>query len=204
MPLAIDFDKLLDNLFQAKTNTPVKEKVQEAPKPKRDNADIHKALEELFSKRDTPVEENVRNTLRDKKIEADPSVKLSKGLHELFRKDGENEAVKSPTSTEAEPSSLQACNLYVFMKKIVIGHFGMGYDDVIEIDGHLVKSWFTIPEAIETAEKIGYRLTVAEARAFLDTLINKRYIETDNYKYRRCEWWDGKGEMERYLQRYGR
>ena len=80
----------------------------------------------------------------------------------------------------------------------------MGYDDVIEIDGHLVKSWFTIPEAIETAEKIGYRLTVAEARAFLDTLINKRYIETDNYKYRRCAFWDGKGEMERYLLRYGR
>lgn len=168
MPLAIDFDKLLDNLFQAKTNTPVKEKVQEAPKVKRNGADI-----------------------------------INKALNELFQPEKDSNASDTHIN-EAEPSSLQACNLYVFMKKIVIGHFGMGYDDVIEIDGHLVKSWFTIPEAIDMAEKIGYRLTVAEARAFLDTLINKRYIETDNYKYRRCEWWDGKGEMERYLLRYGR
>ena len=171
MPLAIDLDKLLDNLFQAKANTPVKEKVQEVPKPKRGNTDI-----------------------------------IDKALDNLFRKDKlKSEGSSSASDThinEADIPSLQACNLYVFMKKIVIGHFGMGYDYVIEIDGHLVKSWFTIPEAIEMAKKIGYRLTVPEARAFLDTLINRRYIETDNGRYRRCAFWDKK--MENYLLRYGR
>ncbi len=73
----------------------------------------------------------------------------------------------------------------------------MGYDYAIEINGEPVKSWFTIPEVIEIAKNQGYELTTAKARAFLDKLISKRYIETDNYKYRRREFWNKK--MEDFL-----
>ena len=76
-------------------------------------------------------------------------------------------------------------------------HFGMGYDYAIEIDGQPVKSWFSIAETIETAKSLGYFLTVAEARKYLDNLIAHRYIETDNYKYRRCDFWSK--EMEKFL-----
>ena len=94
---------------------------------------------------------------------------------------------------------LQACNLYDFMRKIVIEHFGMGRDYAFcDRDGTPLKSWFTIPEAIEMAERNGYKLTIAEARAYLETLIKQRYIETDNYKYRRRAFWDK--QMEQYLR----
>ena len=160
MSRTIDFDSLLNNLFQE--NTPIEEKVQGHPQCKRNGADISKALSEIFQ-----AETNADDT----------------HMH------------------EDKISSLQACSLYVFMRKIVMGHFGMGYDYAFtDSKGTPLKSWFTIPEAIETARKQGYRLTVAECRAYLDGLIKQRYIETDGYKYRRCALWDKR--MEVYLQRY--
>lgn len=113
-----------------------------------------------------------------------------------------NQAEKRSTDyasmIEGNISPLQACDLYVFMRKIIIEKFGMGYDYAIsDREGIPLKSWFTIPEAIEAAKSQGYKLSVSEARAYLDELIKQRYIETDNYKYRRCALWDER--MKKYF-----
>ena len=132
-------------------------------------------------------------------------------LKDLFQENvpiGENEQKHPQTKrngagcehmNQDNNSPLQACNLYVFMREIIIEHFGMGYDYAFrDRDGNPLKSWFTIPEAIETAKSLGYKLTIAEAREYLDKLIKQRYIETDNYKYRRRAFWDK--DMENFLK----
>ena len=124
---------------------------------------------------------------------------ISKALGEIFQ--SAESSAKDKQANEANISLLQACSLYVFMRRIVMEHFGMGCDYAISnSNGIPLKSWFTIPEAIETARKQGYSLTVAECRAYLDELIKQRYIETDGYKYRRKAIWDKR--MEVYLRRY--
>ena len=155
----IDFSALLKDLF----NEPIGEKEYNRTQPRRDGAEIPKALGEIFQSAES--------------------------------------SVKDKQANEANISLLQACSLYVFMRKIVMEHFGMVYDYAFsDSKGTPLKSWFTIPEAIETARKQGYRLTVAECRAYLDELIKQRYIETDDCRYRRCALWDKR--MEVYLQRY--
>lgn len=171
MAKTIDFDGLLKDLFQE--NVPVKENVQEVSQAKRNGADFSKALGEIFQ--------------TEKKCNV-----------EKFTTSTENSAGCADVN-EANNSSLQACNLYIFVRKIVMECFGMGYDYAIEINGQPVKSWFTIPEAIEAGKKQGYKLTIAEVRLYLDKLIEKRYIETDNYKYRRRVFYDS---MEKFLEKY--
>ena len=125
-------------------------------------------------------------------------------LRDLFQDEQEHPQAKDTMPMENcegenNTPSLQACNLYDFMRKIVIEHFGMGRDYAFcDREGKPLKSWFTIPEAIEMAESLGYKLTITEARAYLETLIKQRYIETDNYKYRRRAFWDK--QMEQYLR----
>ena len=132
-------------------------------------------------------------------------------LKDLFQENvpiGENEQKHPQTKrngagcehmNQDNNSPLQACNLYMFMREIIMEHFGMGYDYAFrDRDGNPLKSWFTIPEAIETAKSLGYKLTIAEAREYLDKLIKQRYIETDNYKYRRRAFWDK--DMENFLK----
>ena len=122
-------------------------------------------------------------------------------LKDLFQEHPQPQKNGAEGNCEADNSPLQACNLYVFMREIIIEHFGMGYDYAFsDRSGTPLKSWFTIPEAIETAENLGYKLTIAEVRAYLDNLIKQKYIETDNYKYRRCAFWDK--EMEKYLRHH--
>lgn len=152
-------------------------------------------LKDLF-REDMPIKENVQNAPQPQRNGAD----ISKALGEIFQT--AEKSAGCERMNEDNNSSLQACNLYVFMKKIVIGNFGMGRDYAFEIDGNPVKSWFTIPEAIEMAKSLGYKLTIAEAREYLEKLIKQRYIETDNYKYRRREFWDK--DMENYLRHNSR
>lgn len=155
--------------------------------------DFNGLLKDLFQG-DMPVKESVQERPKSKRGGAD----FTRALDEIFQSDTPCENSEyCAVMKESNISPLQACNLYVFMKKIIMEHFGMGYDYAIEIDGQPVKSWFTITETIETAKSLGYFLTVAEARKYLDTLIAHRYIETDNYKYRRCAFWSK--EMEKYL-----
>lgn len=172
MPKTIDFDGLLKDLFQA--DMPVEKNVQECPQRKKNSADFSKALGGLFK--------------TERKIDVEKfttSIANSAGCADM---NGDNN------------SPLQACSLYVFMRSIVMEHFGMGYDYAFfNRAGKPMKSWFTIPEAIEIAKSLGYRLTIAEAREYLDKLIQQRYMQTDNYKYRRCAFWD-KG-MEAYLKK---
>lgn len=149
---------------------PIEEKAQERPKNKRDGADFSKALGEIFQA-----------------AQNDSGVDFSK--------------TSEKNTDKSNISPLQACNLYVFMRKIVMEYFGMGYDYAFrDREGKPIKSWFTIQEVIEAAESQGYRLTVTECKEYLDKLIKKRYIETDDYKYRRCALWDK--HMEVYLQHY--
>ena len=149
---------------------PIEEKAQERPKNKRDGADFSKALGEIF-----------QATKNDTAVEFEERIKKS--------------------TDKPNISSLQACNLYVFMRKIVMERFGMGLDySISDRNGNPIKSWFTIQEAIEAAESQGYRLSVTECKGYLEHLIKKRYIETDDYKYRRCVLWDK--DMELYLQHY--
>lgn len=98
---------------------PIEEKLQERPQPKRNGADFSRALGEIFK-----AEEKIDV------VNFSTSTANGAGCEHM---------------NEDNNSSLQACNLYVFMKKIVMGHFGMGRDYAIEIDGNPVKSWFTIP-----------------------------------------------------------
>jgi hypothetical protein len=173
MAQKIDFGGLLTDLFQEKV--PIEEKVQERPKNKRDGADFSKALGEIFQA-----------------AQNDSGVDFSKTSEKNTGSTDINKAVIS---------SLQACNLYVFMRKIVMERFGMGLDySISDRNGNPIKSWFTIQEAIEAAESQGYRLSVTECKGYLEHLIKKRYIETDDYKYRRCVLWDK--DMELYLQHY--
>ena len=173
MPQTIDFDSLLKVLFQE--DVPIEEKLQEHPQPKRTGADISRALGEIFQ-----TEEKIDV------VNFSTSTANGVGCERL------NEDNNFP---------LQACNLYVFMKKIVMWHFGMGRDYAIQdLEGKPLKSWFTIPEAIETAKSLGYKLTISEAREYLDKLIQQRYIETDGYKYRRRVLWDK--DMEEYLRNH--
>ena len=123
-------------------------------------------------------------------------------LKDLFQENvpiGENEPeIWKKEAATLDTIPLQACNLYEFMRKIVMEHFGMGYDCAFsDREGTPLKSWFTVSEAIEAAKSQGYKLTVAEARTYLDKLMARRYVETDNHRYRRCAFWD-KG-MENYL-----
>ena len=123
-------------------------------------------------------------------------------LKDLFQENvpiGENEPeIWKEESATLDTIPLQACNLYEFMRKIVMEHFGMGRDYAFrDREGNPLKSWFTVSEAIEAAKSQGYELTITEARAYLDKLIKPGYIETDNYKYRRCAFWDK--DMEKYL-----
>lgn len=173
MAKTIDFSELLKDLFQA--DMPIEEILQERPQPKRNGADISRALGEIFK-----TEENYS-------VEKFPTSTISGAGCERLNEDNN--------------SSLQACNLYVFMKKIVMWYFGMGRDYAIQdLEGKPLKSWFTIPEAIETAKSLGYKLTISEAREYLDKLIQQRYIETDGYKYRRRVFWDK--DMEEYLRNH--
>ena len=133
-------------------------------------------------------------------------------LNELFQeetpiRENEHEPPMEEKSTEYAPTNeannslLQACSLYIFMREIVMNHFGMGYDYAFnDWEGNPMKSWFTIADVIEMAKSQGSRLSVAEAKAYLDKLIKQGYIETDNYKYRRCALFDER--MEEYLRRY--
>ena len=143
--------------------------------------DFDGLLNDLFQGNE-PIKENEPISPQTQKDNAD----FSKALSDIFQ-----------ASESSNTPSLQECSLYVFMKGIIMQKFGMGYDYAIEINGEPVKSWFTIPELIEIAKNQGYELTTAKARAFLDKLISKRYIETDNYKYRRREFWNKK--MEDFL-----
>ncbi len=172
MPKTIDFDGLLKDFFQA--DMPIEKNVQECPQPKKNSVDFSKALGEIFK--------------TEGKIDVEKFITSTANSAGCADMDGDNNSL------------LQACTLYVFMRKIVMGKFGMGVDYAIEIDGERVKSWFTIPEAIEAAKSLGYKLTIAEARAYLDKLIKQRYIETDNYKYRRRLFWDK--DMECFLRKY--
>lgn len=172
MAKTIDFDGLLKDLFQE--NVPVKENVQEVSQAKRNGADFSKALGEIFQ---TEKKYNIGNS----EVETENSA----GCEHM---------------NEDNNSSLQACNLYIFVRQIVMECFGMGYDYAFEDrNGTPMKSWFTIPEAIEAGKKQGYKLTIAEVRIYLDKLIEKRYIETDNYKYRRRVFYDS---MEKFLKQY--
>jgi hypothetical protein len=172
MAQKIDFGGLLSDLFQC--DMPIEEKAQERPKNKKDGADISKALGEIFQAAKTTA---------------------------VSDKQKPEENTGSTDINKAVISSLQACSLYVFMRKIVMEHFGMGYDYAFkDRNGNPIKSWFTIREAIEAAESQGYRLSVTECKGYLEHLIKKRYIETDDYKYRRCVLWDK--DMELYLQHY--
>lgn len=151
---------------------PIEEKVQELPQSKRNDSEISKALTKIYQ--------------TEKPFCIQPTVELD-----------------TPTAhrNEADIFPLQACSLYVFMRKIVMGRFGMGHDYAFsDRAGVPLKSWFSIPEAIEAAERQGYRLTVADCRAYLDELIRQRYIETDGFKYRRCAFYDR--QMETNLRRY--
>lgn len=150
---------------------PIEEKVQELPQSKRNDSEISKALTKIYQ--------------TEKPFCIQPTVELD-----------------TPTARrdEANISSLPACTLYVFMRKIVMGRFGMGHDYAFsDRAGVPLKSWFSIPEAIEAAERQGYRLTVSDCRAYLDELMRHRYIETDGYKYRRSMIWCE--QMESYLLR---
>lgn len=169
MAQSIDFNGLLKDLFQEPA--PIEKKVQRYTKPQKNSAAISKALGELFQ------------TAENSDVE-----KFSTSTE------------RTHSSNEANVSFLQACNLYVFMRKIVMECFGMGHDYAV-VDRKCIplKSWFSIPEAIEAAERQGYRLTVADCRAYLDELIRQRYIETDGYKYRRSMIWCE--QMESYLLR---
>ena len=155
--------------------------------------DFRRLLRDLFQG-DMPIKEKVYEHPQPQKNGAD----FSSALGEIFQaKPTEKSASRADTS-KANTPPLQACNLYVFMRKIIMENFGMGYDYAIEINGKPLQSWFTIPEAIEVAKSLGYELTIAEARRYLEKLIQQKYIETDNYKYRRCAFWDK--HMEKYLQ----
>lgn len=162
MPKNIDFNSLLEDLFQE--DMPVKEKVYRTPQTKKDGACFSRALSEIFLAGERGADNTDKN--------------------------------------EANNSLLQACSLYAFMREVVMECFGMGYDYAIsDRNGMLLKSWFTIPEVIEAAESRGYQLTIACAREYLERLIKQRYIETDNYRYRRCAFWDKR--MEKYLRYSG-
>ena len=169
----IDFSGLLKDLFQE--HVPIEEKVQERPKNERNGADFSKALDAIFQgKENCDVKKFITST-------------------------------KNSTDCEHMRENnffpLQACSLYIFMRKIIMEHFGAGYDYAfVDRKGTPLKSWFSIPDLIETAKSLGYKLTIAECRAYLDMLIKQRYIETDNYKYRRCAVLDKR--MEDYLQHY--
>ena len=153
--------------------------------------DFNGLLKNLFQE-DVPIREKSHEHPQSKKNGAD----FSNALGEIFKSSKNNTVCEHMSEDNISP--LQACNLYVFMRKIVMERFGAGNDYAIsDREGIPLKSWFTIPEAIEAAKSQGYRLTVAEAKSYLDALIKQRYIETDNYKYRRCAIWDR--EMEKYL-----
>ena len=155
--------------------------------------DFNGLLRDLFQE-DLPVGENLQKHPQAKRNGAD----FSRALGEIFQT--ERKSADCEHMNQDNNSPLQACNLYVFMREIIIEHFGMGYDYAFKDRyGNPLKSWFTIPEAIETAKSLGYKLTIAEAREYLDKLIKQRYIETDNYKYRRRAFWDK--DMEKYLRR---
>ena len=168
MAQKIDFGGLLSDLFQgdmpilvSKTcfsgeqvfsGLPPEEKAQERPKNKRDGADFSKALGEIFQA-----------------AQNDSGVDFSKTSEKNTGSTDINKAVIS---------SLQACNLYVFMRKIVMERFGMGLDySISDRNGNPIKSWFTIQEAIEAAESQGYRLSVTECKGYLDSVV-KVYLTT--------------------------
>ena len=155
--------------------------------------DFNGLLKDLFQEK-APIEEKVQERSQNKVNGTD----FSKALGEIYQ--AENSACYAHAK-EANIPSLPACSFYVFMRQIVMEHFGMGYDYACsDRKGNPMKSWFSIPEAIETAKKQGYRLSVTECRAYLDELIKQRYIETDGYKYRRSAIWDKR--MELFLQRH--
>lgn len=156
--------------------------------------DFSGLLKDLFQEH-VPIEEKVPERPKNERNGAD----FSKALGEIFKASENGEGYEHKSEDNISP--LQACSLYVFMRKIIMEHFGMGYDYAFcDRKGTPIKSWFTIPETIETAKKQGYKLTNVEARAYLDMLIRQGYIETDNYKCRRCVFWDKR--MEDYLQHY--
>lgn len=134
-------------------------------------------------------------------------INFNKLLEDLFqdpvpiRKNVQGQQAKITQTEENKDmdSSLQACNLYVFMREIVMEKFGMSYDYAFrDKEGTPLKSWFTIADVIEAAKSQGYKLTVTDCKTYLDKLIKERYIETDDYKYRRCAFWDKR--MENYLR----
>ena len=173
MGKTIDFNGLLNDLFQE--DVPIREKSHEHPQSKKNGADFSMALDAIFQGKENCDVGNFTTSTGNSACCGDMG-----------------------DMNEADIFPLQACNLYVFMRKIVMERFGAGNDYAIsDRNGIPLKSWFTIPEAIEAAKSQGYRLTVAEAKSYLDALIKQRYIETDNYKYRRCAIWDR--EMDKYL-----
>lgn len=156
--------------------------------------DFSGLLKDLFQG-NVPIEKKVYDPPQPKKNGAD----FSRALGEIFQTESTEKRASCVDIDKANALPLQACNLYIFMREIVMEHFGMGYDYAIsDRAGIPLISWFTIPEAIEVAKSLGYKLTIAEARIYLEKLIKQKYIETDNYKYRRCAFWDK--QMEKYLQ----
>ena len=90
--------------------------------------------------------------------------------------------VFKPIKEKENIFSLQAekkCSLKDFVKNVVNYCFGMGVDYLIKNnDGKLLKSWFTVKEAIEAAKSLGYDLDILDAGKYLDYLVMKGYFET--------------------------
>ncbi len=125
-------------------------------------------------------------------------------LDDLFTGNEESYTAVSDTITtnpeihETDALPLQACNLYSFMRRIVIDKFGMGLDYAfIGWEGEPLKAWWTLNDVLDMAKTQGYSLTAEQATRYLDNLIRRRYIETKDGKYRRCAFWDK--SMENYL-----
>lgn len=89
--------------------------------------------------------------------------------------------VFKPIKEKENIFSLQAekkCSLKDFVRKVINYCFGMGVDySIKDNDGKLLKSWFTVKEAIEAAKSFGYDLDILDAGKYLDYLVMKGYFE---------------------------
>lgn len=149
------------------------------------NGDFSDLLDSLFDS--VPVKE---------KKEPESKSAFTVSLDDFFT--GTDTADIPEAAESGSFSLLQACTLYDFMRRIVIDHFGMGYDHAFTgWTGEPLKAWWTVAEAIEMAECQGFRLTAKKLTVYLDKLIQQKYIEVRDGLYRRCAFWDK--EMERWL-----
>lgn len=108
-------------------------------------------------------------------------------------------ATKAEGGEEQQPDK-RKCNVYNFMR-IVIDHFGMGYDYAFTgWNGEPLKAWWTIDDAVDMATLHGYDLTADMAEKYITMLTRQRYIESKSGGvYRRCAFWDM--VMERWLRK---